>query len=153
MALGKPVIATAYGGQADFCTPQTAWLCDYSFAYARTHLAVASSVWTEPDVDSLAQALRECFSSPVEDRMRRAQAGRALVRSQFTWAQVAERVRRAVEEVGQGPASVLRLPKVGLISTWNSHCGIAAYSKWLVSEIAPEQLIVFADRIAMPCRT
>jgi glycosyltransferase involved in cell wall biosynthesis len=148
LALGKPVIATAYGGQADFCTPQTAWLCDYSFAYARTHLAVASSVWTEPDVGSLAKALSECFSAPAEKRMHRAQAGQALVRSQFTWTQVAERVRRAVEEVGRWPASVLRLPKVGLVSTWNSRCGIAAYSKWLVGEIAPEQLVVFADRAA-----
>ena len=149
LALGKPVIATAYGGQTDFCTPQTAWLCDYSFAYARTHLAVASSVWTEPDVDSLVRALRECFVSTVEDRMHRVQAGQALVRSQFTWTQVAERVRRAVEEVGRWPASVLRLPKVGLVSTWNSRCGIAAYSKWLVGEIAPEQLVVFADRAAI----
>lgn len=148
LALGKPVIATAYGGQADFCTPQTAWLCDYSFAYARTHLAVASSVWTEPDVDSLVRALRECFSSP-EERMRRAQAGCALVRSQFSWTQVAERIRRAVEEVSRWPASVLRLPKIGLVSTWNSRCGIAAYSKWLVGEIAPEQLVVFADRTAV----
>ena len=40
MALGKPVITTAYGGQSDFCTADTAWLCDYSFAYARTHLPV-----------------------------------------------------------------------------------------------------------------
>jgi glycosyltransferase involved in cell wall biosynthesis len=148
LALGKPVIATAYGGQVDFCTPQNAWLCDYSFAYARTHLAVASSVWTEPDVESLAGALRECFSSPVEERMRRAQAGRALVRSQFSWAQVAKRTQRAVEEVSRWPASVLRLPKIGLISTWNSRCGVATYSKWLVGEIAPERLIVFADRTA-----
>ena len=62
---------------------------------------------------------------------------------------MAERVRRAVEEVGRWPASVLRLPKVGLVSTWNSRCGIAAYSKWLVGEIAPEQLVVFADRAAI----
>jgi glycosyltransferase involved in cell wall biosynthesis len=147
LALGKPVIATAYGGQMDFCTPQSAWLCDYSFAYARTHLAVVSSVWTEPDVDSLVRALKECFSAP-EERMRRAQAGCALVRSQFSWAQVAERTRRAVEQVGRLPASVLRLPKIGLVSTWNSRCGIAAYSKWLVGEIAPEKLVVFADRTA-----
>jgi glycosyltransferase involved in cell wall biosynthesis len=148
LALGKPVITTAYGGQADFCTPQNAWLCDYSFAYARTHLAVASSVWAEPDVESLAGALRDCFSSPAEERTRRAHAGRALVRSQFSWAQVAKRMRQAVAEVNRWPAAVLQHPKIGLISTWNSRCGIATYSKWLVGEIAPERLVVFADRTA-----
>ena len=148
MALGKPVIATAYGGQADFCTPQTAWLCDYAFAPARTHLAVAASVWTEPQLESLVQALKECFSAPVEERMCRAQAGRALVRSQFSWTQVADRTRRAVEEVDRWPNSLFRLPKIGLVSTWNSRCGIAAYSRWLAGEIPAEQLVVFADRTA-----
>lgn len=146
MALGKPVIATAYGGQMDFCTPEVAWLCDYHFAYAQTHLAVANSVWTEPDLDSLVDALKKCFAAPGEERIRRGQAGRSLMLSRFSWATVAERVRRAVEEVSQLPTSVLRLPKIGLISTWNSRCGIATYSKRLVGEIAPENLVVFADR-------
>lgn len=146
MALGKPVIASAYGGQTDFCTPQTAWLCDYFFAYAHTHLSVASSVWAEPDLDSLTRTLKDCFSSPVEDRIGRAQAGRDLVRSQFSWAKVAERVRQAVDQVSRLPASVLQLPKIGLISTWNSRCGVGSYSKSLACEIAPENLVVFADR-------
>ena len=40
LALAKAVITTAYGGQSDFCTADTAWLCDYTFAYAKSHIDV-----------------------------------------------------------------------------------------------------------------
>ena len=39
-AIGRSVVATAFGGHTDFCSPENAWLCDYSFAPARTHLAI-----------------------------------------------------------------------------------------------------------------
>ena len=63
LAMGKPVITTAYGGQSDFCNPDTAWLCDYSFAYAQTHLDVTDLVWVEPDAGSLARLLREVLAT------------------------------------------------------------------------------------------
>ena len=37
---GKALVTTAYGGQADFCNEETAWLCDYSFATTQSHLGV-----------------------------------------------------------------------------------------------------------------
>ena len=36
MWLGLPVLTTAYGGQADFCTPETSWLIDFRWAPAQT---------------------------------------------------------------------------------------------------------------------
>ena len=94
MALGKPVITTAYGGQSDFCTADTAWLCDYSFAYARTHLDVFDSVWVEPDPGSLARVLRDIVAAGAGERARLAEAGRARLLSHFTWDQVAHRTAR-----------------------------------------------------------
>ncbi len=149
MALGKPVITTAYGGQTDFCTVDTAWLCDYSFAYARTHLDLFDSVWVETDPGSLIRALREVFEATAEERTRRSETGRARILSHYTWDQVAQRTRDAVAAVRRSPSAVdLRLPAIGLVSTWNSRCGIAAHARSLVSSIEPERLCVFSNKVA-----
>jgi glycosyltransferase involved in cell wall biosynthesis len=149
MALGKPVITTAYGGQSDFCTEDTAWLCDYNFSYARTHLDLFDSVWVETDQVSLIGALREVFEATVEERARRSEAGRTRILSHYTWDQVAQRTRDAVTAVRRSPSAVdLRLPTIGLVSTWNSRCGIAAHAQSLVSGIEPERLCVFSDKVA-----
>lgn len=149
MALGKPVITTAYGGQTDFCTADTAWLCDYGFAYANTHLDVFDSVWVEPDLVSLIRTLRDVFEATAEERARRSESGCARIRSHYTWDQVAQRTRDAVAAVRRSPsAKALRLPTIGLVSTWNSRCGIAAHAQSLVSGIEPERLRVFATKEA-----
>lgn len=148
LALGKSVITTAYGGQSDFCTTDTAWLCDYSFSPAETHLNLFDSVWIEPDVDSLASALRDCRAADQTERDRRAQAGRDLMLSQYRWDHVAARTLAAVDAVRGLSTETLDLPKIGWVSTWNSRCGIAAYSRSLVSEIEPERLVVLANRTA-----
>lgn len=153
MALGKPVITTAYGGQSDFCTTETAWLCDYSFAYAKTHLGVFDSVWVEPDPESLTGVLQDVFGATAQERAQKSNAGRARVLPHYTWDRVAQRTRAAVAQVrGTSSTEGLRLPVIGLVSTWNSRCGIAAYAQSLVSGIEPERLHVFATRVAEPLR-
>jgi glycosyltransferase involved in cell wall biosynthesis len=148
MALEKPVITTAYGGQTDFCTTDTAWLCDYTFAYAKTHMSLFDSVWVEPDLMSLTRTLRELFEASIDERTRRTESGRALIRSRYTWDQVAQRTRDAVGAVRRSPsADGLRLPTIGLVSTWNSRCGIAAYAQSLVRGIESERLHVFANKV------
>lgn len=147
MALGKPVITTAHGGQTDFCTADTAWLCDYRFAYAKTHLSGFGSVWAEPDVASLARTLQEVVAAGTGERARRAAAGRDRILSHYTWDQVAQRTRDAVALVHRAPlAAGLRLPRIGLVSTWNTRCGVAAYAQSLLGGIAAERLHVFAAR-------
>ena len=148
LAIGKPVVTTCYGGQMDFCNDDNAWLCDYDFAYAKTHLSVPNSVWVEPRLNSLVACLRAAHAATPEERARRAQSGRRLVLSRFTWDNVASRLRTAVEQVRALDTQAIRLPKVGWVSTWNSRCGIAAYSQALSCEIPPECLMVFANRNA-----
>jgi glycosyltransferase involved in cell wall biosynthesis len=153
MALGIPVITTAHGGQSDFCTDETAWLCDYRFAYAGTHLSGPGSVWAEPDPGSLVQALRQVFAATAEERARRADAGRARILSHYTWDQVAGRTREAIAQVRRSPSAAgLRLPVIGLVSTWNCRCGIAAYAQSLFGSIEAERLHVFASRVAETLR-
>ncbi|MGK9234966.1 glycosyltransferase [Inquilinus limosus] len=150
LALGKPVITTAFGGQSDFCTPETAWLCDYRFAYARSHLEIPASVWVEPDIDSLVECLRTVRSATPANLNRRARAGQDLVRQQYTWRAVAGRLRDAVADLDKLDSRALRLPRIGWVSTWNSRCGIATYSEALTRGIAPENLVIFATRNCTP---
>ena len=145
LALAKPVITTAYGGQMDFCSSENAWLCDYDFAYARSHVSTPLSVWAEPRLDSLVSCLRKAREAPADERVHRGQSGRAQVRARFTWQEVAHRLRSAVADVRALDTRALRLPKIGWVSTWYSRCGIAAYSEALTTAIPPDQLVIFAN--------
>jgi glycosyltransferase involved in cell wall biosynthesis len=146
MWLGKPVITTAFGGQTDFCTPETAWLCDYAFAPAQSHLEVPGSVWVEPDIASLVEALRGCYAD-ANARTTKAQAGQALIRERYTWDAVARRTQNAIDRVQSRPPA-LRLPRVGWVTSWNTRCGIAAYAQALACAFDPGHLMVFASRTA-----
>jgi glycosyltransferase involved in cell wall biosynthesis len=153
MLLEKPVITTAYGGQSDFCTPQTAWLVDYRFAFSRSHLHLPSSVWAEPDVDNLADQLRAVFKATHEERKRRTDTARKTILDRFTWRAVARQVRTAVDELDRtGLERQLAKPKVGWVSTWNSRCGIATYSMALTRSVPAGGLRVFANVNATPLR-
>jgi glycosyltransferase involved in cell wall biosynthesis len=149
-ALGVPTLTTAYGGQSDFCTPETSWLSDYSFAPSRSHLGVPGSTWVEPDVESLTRTMVACRDASQEERARRAAAAQRLVRVRYSWDRVAAATREAIATVCRSDREALRLPRIGWVSTWNSRCGIATYSESLAAAIEPERLIVFADRGSAP---
>jgi glycosyltransferase involved in cell wall biosynthesis len=53
----------------------------------------------------------------------------------------------AVAAVCSSSSGRLRLPTIGVISTWNSRCGIAAYAQSLLSGIDPGRLRVFASKV------
>jgi glycosyltransferase involved in cell wall biosynthesis len=144
MARDKPVIVTGFGGHREFCTDDTAWLCDFQFVSARS--GQPHSVWVEADRPSLGRMMTEVFAAPAKERQRRAARGREFVLSHYTWDQVAARTQAAVATVRRNATRRFRLPKIGLISTWNSRCGIAAYAQSLARGIQAEQLTVFANK-------
>ena len=134
MLMGLPVITTAWGGQLDFCTPQTAWLVDYTFVAADTHFNLYNSVWAEPDVDSLTAALLEVRGADPVRIKQRTDAARQLLLENFTWSDVAAKLEEDVRGFARQPA----LPdgKVGWITTWNTRCGVASYTANLVACLA-----------------
>src|ERR1700722_622098 len=144
MALGVPVIATGFGGHTDFCTNETAWLCDYHFAPARSHLDVADSLWVEPDVASFANAMREARGDP-HGRARRASAGLSLIRSRFTWDEVARRTREAVAAIRLASPDRGRLPVIGVVSPWHRDSAPTNETRMLLSAIDPSRWRIFAD--------
>ncbi|MDY6929814.1 MAG: glycosyltransferase [Pseudomonadota bacterium] len=143
MLAGQAVITTGWGGQLDFCTPETAWLVDFDFARAETHFGLFSSVWADPDVSDLARAMTEVCQLSKADRRRRIDAGRELLLSNFRWSNVAERLTGAAQCWSRSSAG--QEPRVGWVSTWSMRCGIATYSEHLLNQM-PQGVTVFAPR-------
>jgi SAM-dependent methyltransferase len=68
MALGKPVIATAYSGNLDFMDDQTAYLVPWTESLVPESCAPyrPGARWAEPDVDAAARLMREVVDHPEE---------------------------------------------------------------------------------------
>jgi glycosyltransferase involved in cell wall biosynthesis len=131
MLSGIPVITTGWGGQTDFCREDTAWLLDYEFQPAVTHLGISASVWAVPDVGKLSETLKKVYTLPVAERQRKAANGKQLLLAKFRWKHVAERLLQSAQALSR-----IRLraePKIGWVTTWQAKCGIATYSEHILS--------------------
>ncbi len=99
--LGKPVIATDYGGVTDFLDAGTGWpvqwspvaLAEPAGPYPR------GAVWAEPDVEHAATCLLEVASDPAA-AAERAEAGRRRVRELYAPAAAAARFRAELARIG-----------------------------------------------------
>ncbi|WNH50782.1 glycosyltransferase [Stenotrophomonas oahuensis] len=140
MLMGLPVITTAWGGQMDFCTPETAWLVDYTYVAADTHFNLYNSVWAEPDAGSLATALREVHDATPAQVKARTEAARDLLMARFKWSDVAAKLEQDVRHFASAPA--LPKGKVGWVTTWNTRCGVASYTANLVACLAEPGIIL-----------
>ena len=144
MLSGLAVVTTGWGGQLDFCSPETAWLVDYSFAPADTHFDLFNSVWAEPDEGHLAQILREVHATPPEARRARSRLGRERLLAGSTWKHVGGRLVDSARAFAKLDAP--RVPRIGWITSWNTKCGIATYSAHLVDAMPEAELRIFASR-------
>ncbi len=142
MLSGLAVITTGWSGQTDFCTPNTAWLIDYSFARAKTHFGISASVWAEPDEKHLADLMRDVYLMPENLRQTRIQAGQQLLNEKFRWVDVAARMVDAANQWSEGAA--ISAPSIGWVTTWNTRCGIATYSEHLIKNMQSHVSILAA---------
>ncbi|NBI47536.1 glycosyltransferase [Burkholderia sp. ISTR5] len=142
MWFGLPVITTAFGGQADFCTDETAWLVDYRFERARSHLGLFDSVWAEPSVDSLVAQLQAVRAATPEQRLEKTGRAAALVKAELTWDRCAARIAALETEVRRIEPAASGRTRLAWISSWNTKCGIATYSSFLLSGLDPAQFDV-----------
>jgi glycosyltransferase involved in cell wall biosynthesis len=145
MRHGLPVITSSWGGQTDFCDEQTAWMVEFDFDYARSHLVDGVSLWAEPQVESFSIRLREVFVATPAQRAERTDRARARMQADGNWAQVAQRTRRAVNALASLPQFNPET-RVGWLTTWNSRCGIAEYSRYLLDAMPANQRYIFANR-------
>jgi glycosyltransferase involved in cell wall biosynthesis len=72
MALGKPVIATAYSGNMEFMTPENSYPCPFVRAEVGSEREPypADSHWSDPDAEAAAQLLRYVYLHQEEARSR-----------------------------------------------------------------------------------
>ena len=149
MLSGLSVITTNWSGQTMFCTPETAWLVDYSLSPAKTHFNLPDSFWAEPDEQDLSRTMKEVYAAPEQERQKRNTAALTLLKY-YTWENVAKLIDSQLRSYISTPPC--HQPRVGWVSTWNTRCGIAAYSEHLlkyfpaeVSILAPKTLDHFKD--------
>lgn len=100
LALGKPVIATGYGGNLDFTTPDTAFLVDFRLVALERDIGPypAGAVWADPDIGSAAEAMRAVVDHRALAEERGAR-GRELVRSRHSHELVGRLIRDRLLEI------------------------------------------------------
>ncbi|HSE65298.1 MAG TPA: glycosyltransferase [Thermoanaerobaculia bacterium] len=108
MALGKPVVATAYSGPSDFLDEATGFPVRWEPAVQERALPPypSGTRWAEPDEEHAAEALDRVLSDPAE-AARRGAAGRRRMESSYGLAiagrRVAERLDRLLARLAARP--------------------------------------------------
>lgn len=135
MAAGLPLIVTGHGGHRDFCGPQEARLLRYDLAKSESHVGGAHSMWAEPDVDDLVDALRE-HVDPAQLPMIEARRQRAMLAA-MRESNVSAWLHRYDTMIGALQKNSHQKPaRIAWISTWAVQCGIAQYSSYLLNHFS-----------------
>ena len=111
MSFAKPVIATGYSANTEFCRPDTSIPIPYRLVPPKPEeidLNVYSRVdkWAEPDVDVAAEALTRCYIDP-QFRASIGTAGYSFIREYFSPANFKRDVEAFLES-NYSPASYLQ---------------------------------------------
>ena len=101
MALKVPVICTAYSGNMDFCSDETAWLVDYEevpLKHGDYIFVRPESKWAEPSVEDAARQMRAAYDDPAA-RLAKADAAYAFIRENFSAKAIAKRYGGRLREI------------------------------------------------------
>jgi glycosyltransferase involved in cell wall biosynthesis len=103
MALGTPVIATDFGGSAEFIDATTGFPVAYEMTRTEKKIGPyeAGTVWANPDLADAVRALREVRSNPVEAK-KRATKARRIIEERFSLTSVGERIKARLLSLRQG---------------------------------------------------
>jgi glycosyltransferase involved in cell wall biosynthesis len=110
MSVGKPVVATAYGGNTEFMTAANSYLVNYepTLVGPGCEHYDATASWAEPDVAQAAAALRAIVDRPDEARNRAAR-GQLEVNAMLAPARIGGQMRdrlAALHADGPGASSL-----------------------------------------------
>ncbi|WP_269849789.1 glycosyltransferase family protein [Methanosarcina horonobensis] len=100
-------------------------------------------MWAEPDVNHLATLMRHVYENKNSDEVKaKVETAYANIKNNFNWDVSAKKTIEFLK-------SVRFKPKLGIVSTWNTKCGIAEYTKYLVSNLRnPEEVKIFANKVS-----
>jgi glycosyltransferase involved in cell wall biosynthesis len=131
MLARRPVIVTAYGGVTDFCGPDTAWLVNHRIVASASEHGIPGAQWAEPDPHNLRAQMRTVYEQrSAVSTGAKVERAFANISTNFTWDRAADQAIQFIASVEDSSTHPLR---VGMVTTWNSRCGIAEYSRNLVA--------------------
>jgi glycosyltransferase involved in cell wall biosynthesis len=101
LLLGKPVIGTAYSGNADFLSEETGYPVPYRLVPVGSgeYPGHEGQVWAEPDIDAAAKHMASAVDEP-EAAKARALAGQALIRARHSLTAVGRKMRDRLTVLG-----------------------------------------------------
>lgn len=100
MALGKPVIVTAWSGNMDFTNADNAYLVPFKLIEIEQRAGdyEVGQVWADPDVDVAAEHLLSILRNPAEARARGERA-RACILQQYSLETTASEIKRHLNRI------------------------------------------------------
>jgi GT2 family glycosyltransferase/glycosyltransferase involved in cell wall biosynthesis len=101
MALGKPVIATAYSGNLEFFDASVGYPIAYKLVEVEAQVGpyMPHAVWAEPDRACLIAAFRQVYEDQPA-AWARGQAGAARMRENFSPARIGQDIRQRLHAIG-----------------------------------------------------
>ncbi|RWA63643.1 glycosyltransferase [Mesorhizobium sp.] len=145
-----PVVATGFGGQADFLTDGNSWRIPFHFTPSVSHLSKGASFWAEPDQKALADILGDLIDDLDEGGIRSQERARLLferVSRQYGSNDAARRFLSALHRAGQLEAPYKLPLGLTIVSTWREQCGIADYSERLIDSLGLRDVSVIAPQV------
>ncbi len=156
LARGLPLIVTRHGGHLDFCTDENSTLLDNVYEFSGNEykfvggklVELPTAYWARPSVKQLVEAMKTAFSGgrcSSNIMATRASKGRQDT-LQLRWSNVATQIERFAEHLSQRPLEKRKL-RLAWVSTYNTKCGIAAYSAHLLEffDKAAFDITIIAD--------
>jgi glycosyltransferase involved in cell wall biosynthesis len=106
MALGKPVIATAYSGNLEFFDETVGYPITHRLTEVKAQAGpyLPFSVWAEPDRDSLVEQFRSVYENQDEAWVR-GRAGAVRVRDELSAARVGQEMCRPISPGSARPGA------------------------------------------------
>ncbi len=100
MCMGKPVIATRYGGNLEFMNDRNSWLVDCELVPIGPGQDPypADGEWADPDIEQAAGYMREVFAEPQRAHRRAAQGARDMSGA-FSPQAAGDSMRRRLEHI------------------------------------------------------
>lgn len=161
MLLGKPVIATRYGGNLEFMSEENSYLVDWKpIAVGEdAHPYPAHGTWADPDIEQAASLMQQVFADPAQARAR-GQIGRRDVLErhapEVAGGQMEARLRMTFERLVRGglrspsiagpPAATLELPELIAGEPVIVGSGLVAFVKRAVQRLVGELMRPFLAR-------
>ena len=144
MLLELPVITTNYSGQVDFCKDDNSWLVDFDFRYANTHMNLINSFWAVPKITSMVEKItevKEMLNSNDKVLKGKLANAKELILEKYSSKQIATNIYEAIDNYTKKTTT----KKVAWVSSYNTKCGIATYSEFIINNFTQLEVTKFAN--------